>query len=286
MPRRILLTGASGFIGKALHVHLSTRADVEVICVSRHHGIDLADDNWWQLLPEVPVDTVIHLAQSTGYRQFPEQATDMRRVNIDATAQLLEWSRLHQVRRFIFSSTGNVYKASTRPLAEHDVTEPASFYGATKLCAEHLVTQYQGFFSVINARLFGVYGPGQKNMLIPDLIDRLIRGQEITLAHGTGLVFSPLFIQDCVEIIVRLASLPLNETKLVLNLGGNQAIGLNQVVAMLEQSIGIRAIVRHTEDQATFLVPNIGKLESMFPDFTSTSPEAGFRKIMGAGSHV
>ena len=254
--------------------------------MSRHHGIDLADDNWWQLLPEVPVDTVIHLAQSTGYRQFPEQATDMRRVNIDATAQLLEWSRLHQVRRFIFSSTGNVYKASTRPLAEHDVTEPASFYGATKLCAEHLVTQYQGFFSVINARLFGVYGPGQKNMLIPDLIDRLIRGQEITLAHGTGLVFSPLFIQDCVEIIVRLASLPLNETKLVLNLGGNQAIGLNQVVAMLEQSIGIRAIVRHTEDQATFLVPNIGKLESMFPDFTSTSPEAGFRKIMGAGSHV
>lgn len=286
MPRRILLTGASGFIGQALHAHLIANGDTEVICVSRHHGIDLASDNWLHLLPDVAVDTVIHLAQSAGYRQFPEQAADMRRVNIDATAQLLEWSRLHQVRRFIFSSTGNVYKTSIRPLVETDPTVPVSFYGATKLCAEHLVTQYQSFFSVINARLFGVYGPGQRNMLIPDLVERLIRGQEISLAQGRGLIFAPLFIQDCVEIISRLSSIRLSETSLVINIGGSRAVGLNQVVEMLEKYLDTRAVLRHTAEQATFLVANIGKFESMFPDFVLTSPEDGFGKLIGGNLHV
>jgi UDP-glucose 4-epimerase len=286
MPRRILLTGASGFIGKALVAQLMTRADVEVIGVSRQHGIDLTTDGWTRLLPDGAVDTVIHLAQSTGYRQFPEHANDMRRVNIDATAQLLEWSRLHQVRRFIFSSTGNVYRASTRPLSENDPAAPASFYGATKLCAEHLVTQYQRFFSVINARLFGVYGPGQRNMLIPDLMDRLVHGQEISLASGQGLVFSPLFVQDCVEIIFGLTNVHLDEASLVLNLGGKRATGLNQVVGVLEKLTGMKAMIRHTRDQATFLVANIEKFENMFPDFTLTSPEDGLKKTVDADLNV
>jgi UDP-glucose 4-epimerase len=286
MPRRILLTGASGFIGKALHAHLLKRGDVDVIAVSRHHGIDMASEDWPRLLPDVAVDTVFHLAQSGGYRHFPEQAADMRRVNIDATAQLLEWSRLHQVGRFIFASTGNVYKPADHALAENDPTLPASFYGATKLCAEHLVAQYQGFFPVINARLFGVYGPGQRSMLIPDLVERLLGRQEIVLARGTGLMFTPLFIQDCVEIISALASLRLSGSSLVMNMAGDRTIGLNQVVEMLEKLLDTRALLRHTAEPAAFMVANIEKFKALFSDFALTAPEDGFRKLVAGGRHV
>jgi nucleoside-diphosphate-sugar epimerase len=261
MPRRILLTGASGFIGKALHAH------VDVIAVSRHHGIDMASEDWPRLLPDVAVDTVFHLAQSGGYRHFPEQAADMRRVNIDATAQLLEWSRLHQVGRFIFASTGNVYKPADHALAENDPTLPASF-------------------PVINARLFGVYGPGQRSMLIPDLVERLLGRQEIVLARGTGLMFTPLFIQDCVEIISALASLRLSGSSLVMNMAGDRTIGLNQVVEMLEKLLDTRALLRHTAEPAAFMVANIEKFKALFSDFALTAPEDGFRKLVAGGRHV
>ncbi len=88
-----------------------------------------------------------------------------------------------------------------RPLREDDPPCPASLYGASKLSAELLLQHYGTLFETVLMRIFGVYGPGQKDMLIPSTIRRVLNDEEITLAGGAGVYLSPLFVTDCVEMI-------------------------------------------------------------------------------------
>ena len=225
---------------------------------------------------------MFHLAQSSRYREFPDGVEDMRRVNIDATAQLLEWSRKHGVKRFIFASSGNVYKSSTNPLTENDPTEPVSFYGTTKLCAEHLVAQYRQFFSVVNARLFGVYGPGQKTMIIPDMIQKILCGEEITLAQGKGIMSTPLYISDCIEILAKLWSFGLNDanTNPAFNIAGKDTVSLGDIVAKLEKAIGVKANIRLTDENPKYFVADIHKLNKLFAGLSFTNIDDGLNKII------
>jgi len=96
---RILVTGANGYIGNHLLYPLSRGERVVVKAVSRNAvglerervelvTMDVGRQGWTEALEE-PVDTVIHLAQSSRYREFPDGAADMVRVNIDATLELL-----------------------------------------------------------------------------------------------------------------------------------------------------------------------------------------------------
>ena len=91
---RILITGVNGFIGQHLAKFLSTRH--EVLGVTRAFesvndslaikilSADLSKPDFVKRLPSA-IDIIIHLAQSTQYRNFPGGAEDMRRVNINAT---------------------------------------------------------------------------------------------------------------------------------------------------------------------------------------------------------
>src|SRR3990167_8609195 len=135
----VLITGVDGFIGQHLSRLLSTKHDVygvtralpstRVQAAIKFIFADLSAPAFPDLLPR-NIDCVIHLAQSQQYRDFPGGADDMRRINIDATCELLEWARKTGVKQFIFTSTANVYGKSTTLLTESHVTLPDSFYGA------------------------------------------------------------------------------------------------------------------------------------------------------------
>ena len=162
--KKVILTGSDGFIGNKLKIYLTNKG-FDVYEISRKNGYDLSLRNWTDKIPKESYYCVIHLAQSQFYKSFPDGANDMMFVNVDATYELLEWGRKHQIKNFVFASTGNVYKLKNTDYREEDKLEPNSFYGATKLCAESIVTQYKIFYPVQILRLFGVYGPGQKSIL-------------------------------------------------------------------------------------------------------------------------
>lgn len=280
----VLITGMNGFIGQHLSrllvakhkVFGLTRVSVPVGTLPAVNLVfaDLSNPTFVDIIPP-NIDCVIHLAQSQQYRDFPDGANDMRRINIDATCRLLEWARKSHVKQFIFTSTANVYGKSTELLTESHATQPNSFYGASKLAAEHLVRQYQEFFQIDILRLFTVYGPGQKGMLIPNIIERMKSSNPVLLAEGVGVFLTPIYVSDVAAIIEKLMETPSKSPFRLLNVCGDRVTHLGEIVKALEVAIGTQARIQLTDEDAQYFTGANVALKECFGLLNFTDIETG-----------
>ena len=291
----ILITGISGFIGQHASRSLSTKHTVFGVTrgleSTQFQSVfplvyaDLSDPGFVDLLPS-NVDCIIHLAQSSNYRNFPSGADEMRCINIDSICRLLEWARKSNVKQFIFTSSANVYGKSSDLLTESHSINPESFYGATKLAAEYLMRQYQSFFQIYILRLFTVYGPNQKGMLISNIIERIRTGEPITLAEGAGLYMTPIYVGDVVATLMRLIETPSKAPIKLLNLCGNRVLHLGEIVNLLEAKLGLQANIHFTEDDAPHLTGANEALKSFLGMVNFTEIEAGLELTLNSGNLI
>ena len=235
MIQSVIITGSSGFLGRNLASRLAESQQTELIQVNRENGFDLSVEGWTRKIPITQANIVFHFAQSNRRRDFPEGAEDVFRVNIASTFELLEWSRKHGVKRFIFASTGNVYKNYSEKMTEDSACAPDTLYSTSKFSAEKIVESYSDFFEVINTRIFGLYGPGQKNNLVSNIIKLIEEGHEIKLDGDKGLSLTPLFIEDAIEAFIKLSHLPLKNNKLTLNLAGDEVLSLLEISKLISE---------------------------------------------------
>src|SRR5689334_12024642 len=131
---RILITGATGFIGHHLVRKLCDKH--QVFALSQRPPLALSSDRtiWIEQdltrplaadarLPE-SVDAVIHLAPSKFYKEVPDQSKNIFGVNVNRPFHLLEYARRAGVKQFIFTSTGGVYGYSYEKFVETDPVTP------------------------------------------------------------------------------------------------------------------------------------------------------------------
>ncbi len=181
---RVLVTGATGFIGRRLITDL-VAAGQEVAAVGRrplgslpwpdgvtYYRCDLTSDE----LPEpalAGVSVVYHLA---GASSTKSDLAEMKRVNIDGTERLLaQVGRLTGLERFVHVSSTSVYGETTKlpePVTEDVEVSPNRDYGKTKLAGEKVVLRYasSGLPAVL-LRPVTVYGPGNTKLVASALLD-------------------------------------------------------------------------------------------------------------------
>jgi nucleoside-diphosphate-sugar epimerase len=239
---KILLTGASGFLGQAVTRALRPNHEIYVIlrpkATWKERGVHALRMDLTELqrqrLP-ASVDAIIHLAQSRQFRKFPEQAQDIYKVNTDSTAQLLDYGRQAKIKLFVFASSGGVCGYQPRPILETDPPKLLNFYLASKYAGECLVNAYADHFVAVNLRYFFIYGEGQRDMFMPSLVGRVLDGSPVVIAGNSGVTMNPIYVSDAVAATVRALELQRSET---INVAGPDVVSVLDLAEMIGQLTG------------------------------------------------
>ena len=198
MTGRVLVTGASGLLGRTVVDRLRSRGDDVTVLQRGDAGLpvhqvrgDLSDSVAVQQALD-GVDRVIHCAAKVSING-PEQ--EFRRVNVEGTGTLLELSRDRGVHSFVHVSTPSV--AHVGHAIHGDGARPADPAGArgayarTKAEAELLALGYAASdFAVCAIRPHLIWGPGDEQ-LIGRIVARAAAGRLFLIDHGYALIDTP-----------------------------------------------------------------------------------------------
>jgi nucleoside-diphosphate-sugar epimerase len=266
MKKTIIITGAGGFIGS--HLLNLLKENYEIFALShkapiKSSGVNVLVGNLAKnishILPK-KIDLVLHLAQSNFYRDPVNNGQDIFDVNTLSTFNLLNWAQKAGAQKFIYSSTANVYESNSGILTESSMVKPMSLYAASKASAEMLVGQFSSDFHTTILRVFTVYGPGQKNMLVSQMIERLKSNDEISLAGGKGIFLTPIYISDAAQLMVKLIYLSKYSSGDVFNLSGLEETSLAEIVSILAQILEVKPNLLITDGSPGSLIGSPKKL--------------------------
>lgn len=260
-----LLFGASGLIGTHLltileetnTIHTAGRRNNSTITIDLESEWD-ADD-----LPD-RIDSVVYLAQSEKFRDFPESAESVFRVNTLSLLRAFDYARRAGARTFVYASTGGVYGKSDEPCDEESSLCPSGelgYYAATKMCGEIIAENYTPYMNVVVLRPFFVYGPGQrKDMLIPRLVERVRNGQPIQLAGEDGLHINPTYVEDAARAIQQALTV---DTSCKVNIGGPEILSLRRIGEHIGEALGREVRFERTDGAPARIVGSIEKMSRL-----------------------
>jgi nucleoside-diphosphate-sugar epimerase len=206
---RILITGASGFIGGRLR-DTSLDAGHDVIAVRRKGSavakrgrsaeVDYDDRAGLERLVEAEKpDVVYHVAGATKGVTYD----DFRLANVMPTENLVQAlvAKHPGVKRFVLVSSLAAYGPSSpsRPLVESDSPHPIEHYGQSKLEAERAVTRVGAAIPWTILRPGGVYGPGDVDYL--NLFREVEKGRNVFFGNRSRW-FSAIYVDDLVDAIL------------------------------------------------------------------------------------
>jgi nucleoside-diphosphate-sugar epimerase len=283
MKGSILVTGASGFLGKGL-VHVLRERGETVIARSSQDG-DIAREE----LKANGVRHVFHLAAET---YVPDSWREPRRfyeVNVLGTVNVLEFCRKNNTSLTLLSSY--VYgKPERLPISEDHPLRAFNPYGHSKLLAEEAARFYETAYgiSLSIVRPFNFYGPSQSgSFLIPTVIRQALSSDTAAISVAD---LRPrrdyIYVEDVVDLLICLLEHP--EKHGVYNAGSGVSTGVREVCELIARLTGTRkALVSRGEerpDEVLETVADIGRARSELNWSPKISLEEGLKRTILAAA--
>lgn len=266
MGRRVLVTGAGGFIASHLIERLVRRGD-EVRALVHYNSAN----HWFNLeqvetecLRAVDVvtgdvtdvesvdravrgcDVVFHLAALIGIPYSYQAPRSYINVNVLGTATVAQACLNASVSRLVHVSTSEAYgSAQYVPIDERHPLNAQSPYSATKIAADKLVESYWHSFGLpaCIVRPFNTYGPRQSTRaIVPTIITQALAGDEIVLGSTTP-VRDLTYVTDTADGLIAGADAA-DAVGQTVNLGSGSGVSIGELVEMVGRQLGRRLHVR------------------------------------------
>jgi UDP-glucuronate 4-epimerase len=231
--KRILVTGAAGFIGFHVAIRLMARGDRVVGLDNFNTYYDVAlKEARFKLLEETkgfegkrldvadragmeslftgpPFDAIVHLAAQAGVRYSIENPHAYVDANVTGFLNILEGAKAQKLGHLVYASTSSVYGINTgMPFDEGQNTDhPISVYSATKKANEAMAHAYAHLFKIpcTGLRFFTVYGPwGRPDMALFKFTKGILGGDPIPVFNEGRMIRDFTYVDDIVEGIVRI----------------------------------------------------------------------------------
>jgi len=230
----------------------------------RFEKLDLAErDGAAALFHAHRFPAVVHLAAQPGVRYSLVDPHAYADANLIGFLNVLEGCRRNACPHLVYASSSSVYGGNTRmPFRVGDnVDHPLSLYGATKKANELMAHAYAHLFDLptTGLRFFTVYGPwGRPDMAIWLFTAAIAEGRPIRLFNDGDMRRDFTYVDDVAEAVVRLIKQPPAGNPAwsgdapdpatsrapwrVYNIGNNRPVEVSEVVRLIEQALGKRAI--------------------------------------------
>lgn len=272
----IAVTGACGFVGANVVLHLAQRGHRVIACdrdpppdplrqaCSRHADLarwvvmDVTKPDAWNALDGEAVEILIHGAALTPGSPDPSPELTTR-VNVLGTVAALEHARRHGYRRFVLISSSAVYGDSRLPdpIPEIETPEPPNSYAASKLAAERYVSLYRRSFGLdaCSVRLAGVYGPWERPTPARRRMSSIFTLATAVLGHrrvrlaGMSIGRDWIYAPDVAAGLAHLATQPTLSHDLF-NLGSGKSTTLEEIVQILQGLVPCAEIEASPVEQA------------------------------------
>ena len=254
--QRIVVTGASGFIGSALRTELAKRKRRVVVTSLR-----LSDRNgFFKILR--PGDIVVHLACSTIPTTSEQNPQKDVQDNVIGTLNLLAACRHKKVAKFIFASSGGtVYGDRGQHRArESDPTEPQNAHGAMKLAIEKYIGVYgsRGLASAI-LRISNPYGRKAVDAKTQGAVDIFLKkglaGEAIEIWGDGKIVRDYVHIDDVIAFFVR--AIEHKNVRGVYNVGTGMGTSLNMLLKLIARATKKKLRVRYRPSRGLDVAYNV-----------------------------
>lgn len=270
--KNVLVTGGAGFIGSHLVEKLLAekkwnvtvvdnfndfyspelkRSNIKAFADNPHfhlYEVDICDaKNLEKIFSKSDFDTIVHLAARAGVRPSLLQPKLYNETNVTGTLNLLELAKKHKVEQFVFGSSSSVYGINSKvPFSETDkINKPISPYAATKAAGELLCHAYSHLYNmrIICLRFFTVYGARQRPDLAIRKFSQLITEGKPIQVFGDGTTRRDYtYIDDIIQGVRQAMDYKKSKYEII-NLGESQTIQLRELIRVIEENLGKKAII-------------------------------------------
>lgn len=295
MNKRILITGAAGFIGFHLANYLAARGDQvygydnfnayypsklkrDREKILNGKGIEIIDADICNAsainacIEANEITHLVHLAAQAGVRYSIDHPQEYVKTNLEGFVNILESCRRFPSIKLTYASSSSVYGLNQKiPFSIKDRTDTqANLYGVTKKANELMATSYHHLFGIKSTglRFFTVYGPwGRPDMACFLFTKAIFEGHPIELFNHGNMERDFTYIDDIVEGTV--AAIDLESDLEIFNLGNHKAVKLLKFVEIIEKAIGKKA--------KTVLKPmQLGDIPATFADIEHSQNQLHF----------
>ncbi|WP_310423786.1 GDP-mannose 4,6-dehydratase [Chamaesiphon sp. VAR_48_metabat_135_sub] len=301
--KRVLITGAAGFIGSALVPELEKNGYVTYVLDNLSFGkrdlLDIPDDRFvlgditdrtlvQKEIARISPHWIIHLAAIHFIPYCNQNPYESANINIQGTINVLDAAKkLDCLERVLFASTAAVYPIVDTPIPETFVTNPLDIYGLSKLAGERLMNEFylETQIPSIICRFFNAFGPRETNAhLIPEIHRQIVEGKRKIQLGNLDPQRDFIHTSD-MSLALRLL-LEKFETGIdTFNIGSGKEYSVRAVVQAFERAIGesieiqvdparVRKVERH------HLCADIQKLTEFLDWEPAVSLDRGIQKLI------
>ncbi|MDA9958161.1 NAD(P)-dependent oxidoreductase [Alphaproteobacteria bacterium] len=291
--RRVLLTGANGFIGSHLlealiklgyKVSITKRKNSDLWRIKhllgKFESFNLEEKPLQEIFSGRNIDCVIHLATHYKKQDSPDHVAEMLYTNVAFPSKILDVAKKNGVKAFINTGTFFEMNCDILPINETVGSLPFNFYAETKIQFEETLKKNSQSMCVNSFKLFSPFGEKDNPKLVRYIIENGIEGREITLSEGLqkiDLIYIRDIISAYIKALERAFTKSFQPEYEVFCLGSGFPYSVRDVVSLVEENLGKRLAVHWGEkraDEIAVAYADISKAKGML----NWTPECGVKQ--------